>query len=165
MKQFSILKKLIYFSIFICSLEHTTNVLCDSSAEKNGPTLLAPLDFKISRFPSNIDYIVDLMHSCDSIIEAATKSLKPDEDCGETTGTDDDTISNEDSDEYNPFGILGGIYDEKEISKSNVMKKSIRRIKKSDNKYQDKKASQKPSGNTPPKKTNIFGAILSKIFG
>ncbi|CAD2103341.1 fam-b protein [Plasmodium vinckei petteri] len=165
MKQFNILKKLIYFSIFIGSLEHTTNVLCDSIADRNEPTLLAPLDLKISKFPSNIDYIADLMHSCDSIIEAAAKSLNPEEDCGETTGTDDDTKSNEDSDEYSPFGILGGIYDDKEISKSDITKKSIRRIKKSDNKYQDKKASQKPSSNTPPKKTNIFGAILSKIFG
>ncbi|CAD2090630.1 fam-b protein [Plasmodium vinckei brucechwatti] len=165
MKQFNILKKLIYFSIFIGSLEHTTNVLCDSIADNNGPTLLAPLDLKISIFPNNIDYIIDLMYSCDSIIEAASKSLNPVEDCGETQGSDDDTKSNEDSDEYSPFGILGGIYDDKEISKSDNMKKSMRRIKKSDNKYQDKKASQKPSRNTPPKKTNIFGAILSKIFG
>ncbi|VEV56181.1 fam-b protein [Plasmodium vinckei vinckei] len=144
MKQFTILKKLIYFSIFICSLGHTTNVLCDVSADKNGPTLLAPLDLKFSKFSSNNDYILDLMYSYDSLIEAVAKSLQPDEDCGETSASDDDTKSNEDLDEDNQFGILGGIYDEEEISKINTMKRSIR-TKKSDNIYQDKKASKKPS--------------------
>ncbi|SCM21664.1 fam-b protein [Plasmodium chabaudi chabaudi] len=164
MKQFSILKKFVYFSMFIWSLEHTTNVLCDLSADRNIPTLLAPLDLKINMSPRNIEYVLDLMHSYDSIIDAVAEQLKKDAECGETKGVDDDTESEEKPSEDSKFGVLGGIVNESECSKSYIMKRSMRANKKSDNIYQDKKPSQ-PSDNTPKKKKGLFATILSKIFG
>ncbi|ETB60011.1 hypothetical protein YYC_02404 [Plasmodium yoelii 17X] len=189
MKELNILKKFIFFSIFIYSLEHTKNVLCNLSRASNA-TITQPdsLNFKISKLPKKGDYFLDLLHSYDSIINIAAKIYENNEDCGETNGIIENAYSNENQNKFNVFDILGGIITEPEISKSDTSRKSMRANKNydkknsddknsdnknSDNKNSDKKNSDKhsdkhsdktSSGNNCKKKTSLFGAILSKIY-
>ncbi|CDU17760.1 fam-b protein [Plasmodium yoelii] len=182
MKELNILKKIIFFSIFIYSLEHTKNVLCNLS-RANNTTITQPdsLNFKISKLPKKGDYFLDLLHSYDSIINIAAKIYENNEDCGETNGIIENAYSNENQNKFNVFDILGGIITEPEISKSDTSRKSMRvnknydknsddknSDKNSDNKnsdkHSDKHSDKKSSGNNCKKKTSLFGAILSKIY-